>query len=70
MQYTISIAWTRDVPPDDLGTATQSEIHRDIMAHTVTTAELMRAKYPDDAFQVFVDDMIVATGQREIVPKR
>lgn len=64
MEYTISAAWVIECEPDALEAATEGVMHRDIVQHLITTAELMRAKYPDAPFRLVLSDMIVATPER------
>ncbi len=64
MQYTISAAWVVDCEPDALEAATESPLHTDIVQHLITTAQLMRAKYPETPFRLVLSDMIVSAPER------
>lgn len=67
MEYTISAAFVLDVEPD---LVSETPLHKDIVQHIVTLAELMRAKYPEAAFRVVLADMIISAPERILGEKR
>jgi len=67
MEYTISAAFVLDVEDDKVG---ETDLHKDIVQHVATLAELMRAKYPDAAFKVILADMIISAPERILGEKR
>ncbi len=69
MEYTISTAFVIDVDPEKLADREADVLHQDIVNHMVTTAELMRAKYPERQFRCILADMIVTTPEHEIAPR-
>lgn len=66
MDYTISVAWVISVEPDAIEAAPDSELHKDIVQHTVTLNELMHQKHKDCSFRCVLSDMIISAPEREL----
>jgi len=70
VNYTISVAWVLDVPPEELEAREKDALHNDVINHAVSMAELFRQKYPERKFKCILSDMIVSTPEIEIGAKR
>lgn len=67
MRYTISVAWVIDVDPAEIEGARDSALHKDIMLHARSAAEMMRVKHGDRSFRCVVSDMIITAPETVIM---
>jgi hypothetical protein len=68
MRYTISVAFVLNT--EDIGATDSDPLHRSIVAHVTSLAELLRAQHPDREFSVVLSDMIFSTPEVELCPRQ